>query len=291
MSDQSRTSVVGGTLYVVATPIGNLRDFSPRARDILAGVSLIAAEDTRHTRQLLQLFDIQTRLTALHEHNEANKAEALINELLKGASLAIVSDAGTPLISDPGFTLIRAARAQGIALVAVPGACAAIAALSVSGLPTDRFAFEGFPASKRRARRLQLESLSAETRTLIFYEAPHRIVETLEDMASIFGGERAASLSRELTKRFETTYYGTLDELARRAAKDADMARGEIAIVVAGATAAHTIADLDAQKMLRVLAEELPPAQAAKLCAKITGAKRSELYELATSLTRSPRAP
>jgi 16S rRNA (cytidine1402-2'-O)-methyltransferase len=203
--------------------------------------------------------------------------------------VAIISDAGTPLISDPGFALIAAARSSGVPVVAVPGACAAIAALSVAGLPTDRFAFEGFLSAKSAARRAQLESLAAESRTMIFYEAPHRIVAALEDMAAVFEPGRAASVSRELTKRFETTYYGTLAELARKAATDADMARGEIVIVVAGASAQRTTTELDAQNILRVLAEELSPAQAAKLTAKITGAKRSELYELATSLARPAR--
>lgn len=290
MSDRSvKSSAVAGTLYVVATPIGNLRDLSPRASDILGSVSLIAAEDTRHTRQLLQLFGIDTRLTALHEHNEAGKAEALIDAVRHGTSLAIVSDAGTPLISDPGFSLIVAARHAGVPVVAIPGACAAIAALSVAGLPTDRFAFEGFLAAKSTARRSQIESLSAETRTLIFYEAPHRLGEALADLAAVLGGDRAASLSRELTKRFETTYYGTLEELARKAADDADMSRGEIVIVVAGAPAQRTAVQLDAQKILRILAEELSPAQAAKLTAKITGAKRADLYELASSLSRPSR--
>jgi len=290
MSDRSvKATATGGTLYVVATPIGNLRDLSPRAIDILGSVSLIAAEDTRHTGQLLQLFGIDTRLTPLHEHNESGKVDSLIAALSRGESVAIVSDAGTPLISDPGFSLIAAARSNGVPVVAVPGACAAIAALSVAGLPTDRFAFEGFLPAKSTARRAQLESLVAESRTLIFYEAPHRIVEALQDMAAMLGNERAAAVSRELTKRFETTYYGTLVELAQKAANDADMARGEIVIVVEGASMQQATLDLDAQKILRLLAEELSPAQAAKLTAKITGAKRSELYELATSLARPAR--
>ncbi|MET0497366.1 MAG: 16S rRNA (cytidine(1402)-2'-O)-methyltransferase [Steroidobacteraceae bacterium] len=290
MSDRSvKATATGGTLYVVATPIGNLRDLTPRAADILGSVSLIAAEDTRHTGQLLQLFGIDTRLTPLHEHNEGGKVDSLIAALLGGESVAIVSDAGTPLISDPGFSLIAAARSNGVAVVAVPGACAAIAALSVAGLPTDRFAFEGFLPAKTTARRAQLESLVAESRTLIFYEAPHRIVEALQDMATMLGNERAASVSRELTKRFETTYYGTLAELAQKAASDADMSRGEIVIVVQGASVQVAMLALDAQKILRLLAEELSPAQAAKLTAKITGAKRSELYELATSLARPSR--
>ena len=287
MSDQSvKTSAISGTVYVVATPIGNLRDLSPRATDILGSVTLIAAEDTRHTRQMLQLFGIDTRLTALHEHNEADRVDALLEAVQRGESLAIVSDAGTPLISDPGFNLIAAARRLQLPVVAVPGACAAVAALSIAGLPTDRFAFEGFLAAKSAARRAQLAALSTESRTLLFYEAPHRIADTLRDMADVFGGARAASLSRELTKRFETTYRGTLAELAQQAAHDADMARGEIVIVVAGATHEREAMPVDVQKILRVLAAELAPAQAAKLTAKITGMGRAELYEMARSFGR-----
>lgn len=287
MSDRSvKTSAAPGTLYVVATPIGNLRDLSPRAADILGSVSLIAAEDTRHTRQLLQLFGIDTRLTALHEHNEANKANALLEAVQRGDSLAIVSDAGTPLISDPGFNLIAAARRLKLPVIAIPGACAAVAALSIAGLPTDRFAFEGFLAAKSAARRAQLEALSTESRTLLFYEAPHRIAETLHDMVAVLGGGRAASVSRELTKRFETTYRGTLTELAQQAMQDADMARGELVIVVAGAASEREATPVDVQKILRVLASELAPAQAAKLTAKITGRERAELYEMARAFGR-----
>lgn len=287
MSDRSvKTSATPGTLYVVATPIGNLRDLSPRATDILGSVTLIAAEDTRHTRQLLQLFGIDTRLTALHEHNEAHKANALLEAVQRGDSLAIVSDAGTPLISDPGFNLIAAARRLSLPVIAIPGACAAVAALSIAGLPTDRFAFEGFLAAKSAARRAQLEALSAESRTLLFYEAPHRIAETLHDMVAVLGGGRAASVSRELTKRFETTYRGTLTELAQQAMQDADMARGELVIVVAGAASEREATPVDVQKILRVLASELAPAQAAKLTAKITGRGRAELYEMARAFAR-----
>ncbi len=277
-----RESTAAGKVFVVATPIGNLGDLGPRAREVLASVSLIAAEDTRHTRQLLQSFGIATPLTSLHEHNEAEKSSALIDRVARGESLALVCDAGTPLISDPGFDLIAAARAKGIEVIAVPGPCAAIAALSVAGLPTDRFTFEGFLPAKAAARRSQLESLAAESRTLVFYEAPHRLIETLEDMTFIFGVERRASVSRELTKRFETTYAGSLGELLDTARRDENMARGEIVIVVAGAAPVQqTSLTLDAQQLLRALLQELPAAQAAKVAAKITGVKRSELYELA----------
>jgi 16S rRNA (cytidine1402-2'-O)-methyltransferase len=273
-----------GTLYVVATPIGNLADLTPRAREVLASVALIAAEDTRHTRQLLSSCGIDTALTSLHEHNEAHKSAELVARLAGGDSVALVSDAGTPLVSDPGFDLVAAARRAGIAVVAIPGACAAIAALSVAGLPTDRFVFEGFLPAKTAARSERLEELAREPRTLIFYEAPHRLVDVLRDMTRIFGAERNASISRELTKRFETTYSGTLAQLSETAASDSDMSRGELVIVVSGAPATSTARELDSDALLRALLQELSPSQAAKVAAHVTGGKRSELYEAALRL-------
>ena len=282
MPSDSDSASLAGTIFVVATPIGNLGDLTPRAREILAGVSLIAAEDTRHTRQLLQSFGIEAKLTSLHDHNEAEKSAELIDRVARGDSLAIVSDAGTPLISDPGFSLIAAARQRAVPVIAIPGACAAIAAISVSGLPADRFTFEGFLPAKNAARRSRLDALAAETRTLIFYEAPHRLREVLDDMASIFSSERHATVCRELTKRFETTYSGSLAELSATAANDENMSRGEIVIVVAGAAAAkqESVA-FDAQQLLRALLDELPPAQAAKIAARVTGMRRAALYDLA----------
>jgi 16S rRNA (cytidine1402-2'-O)-methyltransferase len=281
-------AVSRGTLYVVATPIGNLGDMTQRARDVLGSVDLIAAEDTRHTRQLLQAFGLQTPTIALHEHNETQRADALIRELAAGKAIALVSDAGTPLISDPGFNVVAATRKAGFPVIAIPGACAAIAALSVAGLPTDRFVFEGFLPAKATARRERLQQLAQESRTLVFYEAPHRIAEVLADLAAELGAERAATVSRELTKRFETHYGDTLSALAKRALEDADMQRGEIVIVVAGALKADTPA-LDADHVLRVLVDELAPAQAAKIAAKLTGAKRSDLYERAVELAGKAR--
>jgi 16S rRNA (cytidine1402-2'-O)-methyltransferase len=272
------------TLYVVATPIGNLGDMTSRGREVLGAVDLIAAEDTRHTRQLLQAFGLQTPTIALHEHNEAQKAEALVRELAAGKAIALVSDAGTPLISDPGYDVVAAARKAGFAVVAIPGACAAIAALSVSGLPTDRFAFEGFLPAKVTARRERLRALVNEPRTLVFYEAPHRIAEALADLAAELGGARAATVSREITKRFETHYADTLDSLAKRASEDADMQRGEIVIVVKGSDAEATL-NFDADRVLRALLEELSPAQAAKLTARITGERRNDLYDRALLLS------
>jgi 16S rRNA (cytidine1402-2'-O)-methyltransferase len=277
-----------GTLYVVATPIGNLGDLTPRAREVLASVALIAAEDTRHTRQLLQTCGIGTALTSLHEYNEAQKSAELVARLAQGDSIALVSDAGTPLVSDPGFDLVASARERGIAVVAIPGACAAIAALSVAGLPTNRFAFEGFLPARAAARGERLGQLASEERTLIFYEAPHRLAEVLRDMAQTFGAERRASVSRELTKRFETTYTGTLAELSAAAERDSDMARGEIVIVVSGAPPAATALELNADALLRALLQDLPPSQAAKIAAHLTGAKRSDLYEAALQIAKVP---
>ena len=276
---------------MVATPIGNLGDLSARARDVLASVDLIAAEDTRHTRQLLQACGVDRPLTSLHEHNEAEKSQALITRLMNGESIALVSDAGTPLISDPGFDLVGAARARGVSVVAVPGPCAAIAALSVAGLPTDRFVFEGFLPAKSGARRARLEELVAEPRTLVFYEAPHRLVDLLRDLAAVFGRERKAAVSRELTKRFETTYAGALQDLLDLAERNADMSRGEIVVIVAGDAASGRRAEsVNAEQLLRALLEELPPSQAAKVTARLTGEKRADLYEQASRLSAARRS-
>jgi 16S rRNA (cytidine1402-2'-O)-methyltransferase len=283
----TESGAAAGTLYVVATPIGNLGDLSTRAREVLAAVQVIAAEDTRHTRQLLQAFGINTGLTSLHEHNEMHKSEALVARLAAGESIALVSDAGTPLISDPGFNLVAAARMRGVAVVVIPGPCAAIAALSIAGLPTDRFIFEGFLPAKNAARVARLQQLASEERTMIFYEAPHRLQEVLRDMAAEFGAKRAVSVSRELTKRFETTYTGTLAELCDLAERDADMSRGEIVIIVSGntAAAASSAQSLNADQLLRALLEDLPPSQAAKIAAKLTGEKRADLYARAIQFT------
>jgi 16S rRNA (cytidine1402-2'-O)-methyltransferase len=234
---------------------------------------------------LLQGCGIATPLVSLHEHNEAHRVDQLVERLAAGESLALVSDAGTPLISDPGFALVVAARRAKIAVVAIPGPCAAIAALSISGLTASRFAFEGFLPAKAAARRKELEVLAREQRTLIFYEAPHRLVETLEDMAQVFGGERTAVIARELTKRFETVYEGGLAQLRALAAEDPDLTRGELVIVVSGASSrADTQVAIDADRLLRALLEELPPAQAAKIAARITGEKRNTLYGRAVEL-------
>lgn len=276
-----------GILYVVATPIGNLGDLSSRARDVMSSVDLIAAEDTRHTGSLLRTLGIATPLVSVHEHNESARVDALLEKLRGGASIALVSDAGTPLISDPGYALVNASIAAAVQVVAVPGPCAVTAALSVAGLPTDRFVFEGFLAPKKAARRQRLASLIAEERTLVFYEAPHRLQEALQDMVELLGRERHGVVCRELTKAFETVYHGSLADLTTLAGTDPNMTRGEIVVLVAGAAVAADGSDakVNAHAVLKILLEEIPPSQAAKLAARITGAKRNELYQLAVRLS------
>lgn len=274
-----------GVLYVVATPIGNLDDWSLRAQATLKRVALIAAEDTRHSLRLLQHFDISTRLVPLHEHNESGRVEALLAGLEQGQDLALISDAGTPLISDPGYRLVAAAQAGGYSVVPVPGACAAIVALSAAGLASDRFIFEGFLPAKAGARQQRLQELVGETRTLIFYEAPHRIAECLADMAAVFGAERRGVLARELTKTFETIRQLPMGELAAWVAADANQQRGEIVLVVEGAPAVvGEAAEREAERLLAVLVKELPVKQAAALAAEFTGLKKNVLYEKALVL-------
>ena len=280
-----------GRLYVVATPIGNLGDLSVRAREILQSVSLIAAEDTRHTGVLLKHFGIQTPQVSLHDHNERHRSGGIIERLRQGASVALVSDAGTPAINDPGFDLVRMAAAAGCEIVAVPGPCAAIAALSIGGLPTDRFCFEGFLPARGAARRKRLQSLAAEVRTLVFYEAPHRAREALEDCAEVFGAERNAAVAREITKLHETTYRGSLRELLERAGSDADFGRGEIVILIAGAPQAPADEEGGADghggaldRVLKILMAELPLRQASHLAAQITQARGNEAYKRALQL-------
>lgn len=267
-----------GTLHVVATPIGNLNDLSPRALETLRGVAAICAEDTRHTRQLLSHFGIEQSLVALHEHNEAGIAERIVARLQAGESLALVSDAGTPLVSDPGFRLVAAARAAGIRVSPVPGPSALIAALSVAGLPSDRFAFEGFLPAKAGARRERLAQLAGETRTLIFYESSHRIEETLADAVLAFGADRPAAVARELTKLFETVLSGGLGELHARVAADADQRKGEFVLLVQGVVDDAEAKVAEGRRVYALLNDHLPPSTAAKLAAEITGAPRKALY-------------
>lgn len=267
-----------GTLHVVATPIGNLGDLSPRALDTLRTVAAICAEDTRHTRQLLAHFGLERPLVALHQHNEDAQAAQLVARLQAGESLALVSDAGTPLVSDPGFRVVRAARAAGIKVSPVPGACAAIAALSVAGLPSDRFTFEGFLPAKASARRERLSKLAAEPRTLLFYESAHRIDESLEDMVTAFGAQRPAVLARELTKLFETVLDGTLAELLAKVQADPNQRKGEFVVMVEGAGDDADARLAEGRRLYAKLAEHLPPSTAAKLAAELSGAPRKALY-------------
>jgi len=267
-----------GRLYVVGTPIGNVDDLSPRARDVLAKADVIAAEDTRHTRGLLSRIGVESRLIAYHEHNETERVTQLLEELARGRSVALVSDAGTPLISDPGWRLVHAARAAGIAVVPIPGPCAAVAALSVAGLPTDHFVFEGFLPRRDSARTERLEALKREQRTIVLYEAVHRVAATLSALCDTFGGERRAAIARELTKTHEQIVSSTLAELA--ASLDATIPLlGEFVIVVAGADAAAPD-EVEAQRVYELLATELAPDKALKLTAAVTGVSRNVLYRL-----------
>jgi 16S rRNA (cytidine1402-2'-O)-methyltransferase len=272
-----------GALYVVATPIGNLEDISARALRVLREVSLIAAEDTRHSSRLLAHFGIQTPLAACHEHNERDEGGRFIGRLLAGEDVALISDAGTPLISDPGYHLVRQARAAGVAVVPVPGACALIAALSAAGLPSDRFIFEGFLPARAAARRARLEALKEEPRTLIFYEAPHRILESLGDFRDVFGGDRTAVLGRELTKAFETLKGLPLDELRAWVEADSNQQRGECVVLVEGwhAPQDESAVNAEALRVLDLLLAEMPLKRAAAIAAEITGVRKNLLYQAA----------
>ncbi len=273
-----------GILYVVATPIGNLGDISSRAKEVLASVDVVLAEDTRHSRKLLTRLGLEKKLISMHEHNEIARIPKIIQLLGDGQCVALISDAGTPLLSDPGYRLLKAAREQGIQAVPVPGPSALTAALSVAGLPTDRFVFEGFLPAKSGARARHLKLLLAEPRTMVFYEAPHRLLKVLDDMAQILGGERPACVARELTKKFETVYYGTLEELAERAKRERDMGRGELVIVVSGADGSVTAGAQDISVLLDELLSELSPAKAARIASRVSGLPRQEIYALATRL-------
>ena len=296
MANEPDDSIVrrrAGVLFLVATPIGNLGDLGVRARDTLRDASLLLAEDTRHTSQLLHACGIARAagsVESLHEHNERARAERVVERLREGASVALVSDAGTPLVSDPGAALVRAAIDAGVEVVAVPGPCAAIAALCVAGLPTDRFTFEGFLPSKRNARLEALRSLASEPRTLVFYEAPHRLQESLADMVQALGAARPAAVAREITKRFESVYRGTVATLAEQSLRDPDMSRGEIVIVVGGATEQVAPEDAEVDQLLRALLAELSVSQAAKVAARVSGRPRKQLYDRALALGSAPES-
>lgn len=283
MSAKSYTGSTVGTLYVVATPIGNLDDMSTRAIRTLREVALIAAEDTRHSTPLLRHFGISTPLIACHDHNEREQGAALITRLLAGEDIALISDAGTPLISDPGYHLVRQVRAAGISVVPIPGPCALVAALSAAGLPSDRFIFEGFLPAKSTARQSRLTAVQREERTLIFYEAPHRLLDCLTDLAAILGEDRPALLARELSKTFETLKGLPLGALRDWVAADSNQQRGESVLLVAGWSKPESEDEVDPEslRVLDLLLKELPVKRAAALAAEITGARKNQLYQVA----------
>jgi 16S rRNA (cytidine1402-2'-O)-methyltransferase len=278
--------IAAGTLYVVATPIGNLADLAPRAVDVLGQVDLVLAEDTRHTAQLLRHCGLSKPLQSLHEHNERQKLESIVQRLQAGESLALVSDAGTPLLSDPGFPLVRRLRELDMPIISIPGPCAAVAALSVAGLATDRFAFEGFLPARPGARRTRLAGLADETRTLVFYESGKRLAGVLDDMCEILGPDREAAVARELTKLYESLYRGSLAQLRERAGSDVDMVRGELVVLVQGMPVAETAENPELDRVLGVLLPELPLSQAVKLAVELCGLRRNEVYKRAMQLQK-----
>ena len=275
------------TLYIVATPIGNLADISHRALHILENVDVIACEDTRHTQRLLSAFSIKNRTMSMHDHNERQRQEQISSLLQEGKSVALVSDAGTPLISDPGFHLVRHCRQLGLAVSPIPGACAAISALSVAGLPTDRFTFEGFLPSKSGARQATLNDLANETRTMVFYDAPRRAIDTVEDIVKVLGGERYVVIARELTKTFETIYSDTAENLLAWLQEDPNQLKGEMVLIIEGYKVdpndipAHVIATL------KLLLSEMKPKKACAIAAEIYGVKKNALYEYALAMKES----
>jgi len=274
-----------GRLFVVATPIGNLDDISPRALDVLGAVDLILAEDTRHSAKLLGRFGISTKVTAFHEHNERRAVADILARIRSGLDVALISDAGTPLISDPGFHLVRHAHEQHIQVVPVPGPSAVLAALSVGGLPTDRFVFEGFLPSRREQRLRRLEALADVPATIVVLEGPHRLLPTLEDMAAVFGPERTAAVAKELTKRFEVVRRDTLGALHAWLTESAERQKGEFVLVIGGAAKTPAEASESAHRvLLSTLMDEVPLKTAVKMAAKISGANRNDLYELALAL-------
>lgn len=281
MNDDALDQLPVGCLYVVATPIGNLGDLSPRAQQVLASVDLICAEDTRNTGQLLAHFGISKPMKALHDHNETRIAAEVVSQLQAGRRVALVSDAGTPLVSDPGYGLIDSARQAGLTVQALPGPCAVTAALSIAGLPTDEFTFAGFLPAKAAARRTRLQVLGAEARTCVFYEAPHRILDCAQDLPLALGPKRLVFLARELTKKFEQSVRLPAAELHGWLSADPNRQRGEFVLAFAGASEKSASATLNAQQLLRALLTELPPAKAARLTATLTGEKRQALYQQA----------
>lgn len=273
-----------GTFYVVATPIGNLADLTERAKQVLTSVDVIACEDTRHTAKLLQHLGLRKPLLSVHEHNERERVEQIARHLEQGQSMALVSDAGTPLISDPGYPLVQALRARGLNVSPIPGVSAIITALSAAGLPTDRFTFEGFLPHKSGAKREKLLAQEQEPRTLVYYESKHRILDTLEVMAEVFGAERQACVARELTKTFETFYHGTLPDILSQLQADADQQKGEFVVMIAGNPDPAPASEVDSNKLFRLLLAELPPKKAAAIIADLTGENKKELYQKALEM-------
>ncbi|WP_226645576.1 16S rRNA (cytidine(1402)-2'-O)-methyltransferase [Microbulbifer variabilis] len=266
-------------LYIVATPIGNLADMVPRAIEVLQCADLVAAEDTRHSQRLFSHFNIETPLMAYHDHSDDKRTGQILERLEQGQTVALISDAGTPLISDPGYRLVREARERGIRVVPIPGACAFVAALSAAGLPSDRFSFEGFLPAKAGPRERALQELADDSRTLVFYEAPHRVADTLQAMAEIFGAEREAVIAREVSKAFETFQLMPLGELVDWVRSDSNQQRGEIVLLVRGAERRRdTELDGETQRVMTLLLAELPPKKAAAIAAEITGVNKKALY-------------
>ncbi len=275
-----------GKLYVVATPIGNLDDITPRAQAVLSQVTWVAAEDTRHSRGLLDHMHISTQLVSYHDHNESERTPQLIQQILQGETGALISDAGTPLISDPGYHLVAAAHAAGIQVVPIPGPCSLIAALSAAGLPTDKFLFEGFLPAKDSARRKRLEALREFAHTLVFFEAPHRLAELIQDAHDIFSPQRRATIVRELTKKFETIKNGTFESLLAEVHSGEMVIKGECILVVQGAPRTENVDEneLENKRILEILLEEVPLKQAVQIAVKITNQPKNALYDLATKL-------
>lgn len=287
VSEAGKNEKAQGVLYIVATPIGNLDDLSSRAVSVLNRVDVVAAEDTRHSGRLLQHLGLHKRLIALHDHNERDRAGSLLQELESGRSVALISDAGTPLISDPGYVLVREARSRGLKVSPIPGACALVAALSAAGLPTDRFLFVGFLPAKRSGRRAALEQQVRETATLVFYESPHRILDAVSDIAAVFGEEREIVLGRELTKTFETFYSGSVAEVLATLEADPHGTKGEFVVMIHGAepvTSDEDAGALDVDRLLKLLLPELPVKKVAKLVAELSGRPKNELYQRALEL-------
>jgi len=280
----TQTQIEPGTLYIVATPIGNLSDLTQRAIDTLTGVDVIACEDTRHTQRLLTAFSIKNKTISMHDHNERQRQEQIAKMLQEGKSIALVSDAGTPLISDPGFHLVRHCRQLGLKVSPIPGACAAIAALSTAGLPTDRFSFEGFLPSKSGARQKVLMELANEPRTMVFYDAPRRAIDTVADIVEVLGGERYVVMARELTKTFETIHSDSAENLLAWLALDPNQLKGEMVLIIEGHKAEVNEISPQITETLKLLVKELPPKKACAIAAQIYGVKKNTLYDLALSL-------